>query len=200
MQWVAKSKIMKKLCVFCGSSMGFNPEYQKVARLLGKRLADEKIELVYGGGNIGLMGILANTILQNGGKVTGVIPRFLYDLEVGHDNVSELIIVESMHERKQIMAQRAEGFMALPGGIGTMEELFEIFTWLQLALVKRPVAIFNVNGFYNPIIDFLNKMVSEGFLKKETRELLIESDNLDELLTKMKNFTFIAEKKWIDKT
>jgi uncharacterized protein (TIGR00730 family) len=180
--------------------MGFHAEYEDNARKLGKHLSENKIELIYGGGSVGLMGVLANTVLESGGKVTGVIPRFLYEQEVGHDGVSELIIVESMHERKQKMAELSEGFVAFPGGIGTMEELFEIYTWLQLALIKSPVALLNINNYFDHIVQFLDNMVSAGFLKRETRELLIVSDDIDSLLAQMEQFAFIEEKKWIDRT
>ena len=132
---------MKSICVFCGSSTGFHPIYKKTAYDLGRHIAEENLCLIYGGGSIGLMGVLANAVLEHGGKAIGIIPRFLYEKEVGHDGVSELIIVDSMHERKQKMAELSQGFIAMPGGIGTMEELFEIFTWSQLALIKKPVAL-----------------------------------------------------------
>ena len=191
---------MDRVCVFCGSSTGFHPVYEKSARDLGERLATEGIDLVYGGGSIGLMGKLADRVLECGGKVIGVIPRFLYDLEVGHDKVSELIIVESMHERKQTMAELAHGFVALPGGIGTMEERFEIFTWSQLELIKRPIAVLNVNGFFNHVGAMLDHMVHEGFLKQHTRDILIEADNIPTLLATMQAYTFTEKVKSIDKT
>ena len=132
---------MESVCVFCGSSSGFHPIYKKSAHELGQRIAEEKIRLIYGGGSVGLMGVLADAVMEHGGEVIGIIPQFLYDKEVGHDGLTRLIIVESMHERKQKMAELSNGFIAMPGGIGTMEELFEIFTWSQLALIKKPVAL-----------------------------------------------------------
>ena len=192
--------IMERICVFCGSSTGFHPIYEKMARDLGEQLAAQSIDLVYGGGSIGLMGILADKVLECGGKVIGVIPRFLYEQEVGHDEVSELIIVDSMHERKQTMAELARGFVALPGGIGTLEELFEIFTWSQLELIKRPIAVLNINGFFDHASSMLNHMVHEGFLKQSTRDMLIEVDNIHELLIRMQAYTFTEKAKSIDKT
>lgn len=191
---------MKSICVFCGSSMGFHPIYKKSAYDLGKHIAHEKLTLIYGGGSVGLMGVLADAVMEHGGKVIGVIPKFLYEWEVGHDDISELIIVDSMHERKQKMAELAQGFIAMPGGIGTLEELFEIFTWAQLALIKKPIALFNINNFYDDINYFLNKMVKEGFVKEVTIKSLINSHNIHELIEKMKAFNYTETPKWIDKT
>lgn len=191
---------MKSICVFCGSSMGFHPIYKKSAYDMGKHIAKQNLRLIYGGGSVGLMGVLADAVMEFGGEVIGVIPRFLYEKEVGHDGVSELVIVESMHERKQKMAELSQGFIAMPGGIGTMEELFEIFTWSQLALIKKPVALFNVNNFYDDIMHFLNKMVKEGFIKEVTVNSLIDSQNTRELIEKMKAFNYTETPKWIDKT
>jgi hypothetical protein len=180
--------------------MGFHPIYRKTAEDLGRMIAAENLTLVYGGGSVGLMGVLANTVMENGGKVIGVIPRFLYDKEVGLDSVTELIIVDSMHERKQKMAELSNAFIALPGGIGTMEELFEIFTWSQLALIKKPVAILNVNNFYDHILGFIHKMVHEGFLRHETAESLIHSGNVMELILKIQAFNYSETPKWIGRT
>jgi uncharacterized protein (TIGR00730 family) len=191
---------MNSVCVFCGSSMGFHPIYKKSAYNLGKHIGEEKLTLIYGGGSVGLMGVLADAVMEHGGKVIGIIPRFLYEKEVGHDGVTELIIVESMHDRKQKMAELAQGFIAMPGGIGTMEELFEIFTWSQLALIKKPVAIYNVNNFFDDIVHFLNKMVHEGFIKEVTVKMLVNSNNIHELLAKMKAFNYTEMPKWIDRT
>jgi len=180
--------------------MGFHPIYKKFAHDLGKHIANENLNLIYGGGSVGLMGVLADAVMEFGGEVIGIIPRFLYEEEVGHDGVSELIIVDSMHERKQKMAELSQGFIAMPGGIGTMEELFEIYTWSQLALIKKPVALLNVNHFYDDIINFLNKMVREGFIKEITVKSLINSSNPHELIVKMKAFNYTETPKWIDKT
>lgn len=191
---------MESICVFCGSSTGYHPAYQKAAADLGKRIAEEKLQLVYGGGSVGLMGILANSVMEHGGKVIGIIPKFLYDMEVGLDSVTKLIIVESMHQRKQKMAELSQGFIAMPGGIGTMEELFEIFTWSQLALIKKPVAIFNVNHFYDDMVNHLNLMVREGFLKKENLDSLIVSQSTHQLIAKIQAYNYTETPKWIDKT
>lgn len=191
---------MESICVFCGSSPGFHPIYKESAYELGKLIAEEKMTLVYGGGSVGLMGVLADSVMEHGGKVTGIIPKFLYDKEVGHDGLTKLIIVESMHERKQKMAEMSQGFVAMPGGIGTMEELFEIFTWSQLALIKKPVALYNINGFYDDISRFLDKTVQEGFLKEETVASLIQSHDNRELMEKLKAFNYHETAKWIDKT
>ncbi len=191
---------MKSIGVFCGSSTGKNPVYQQAALELGKILAEKEIRLIYGGGSIGLMGTLADSVLSEGGEVIGVIPRFLYDKEVGHDGLTELIIVESMHERKQKMAEISEGFVAMPGGIGTMDELFEIFTWSQLALIRGPVALLNINHYFDPVITFLELMVSDGFLRRETKNQLIIAENIPRLISRMCDFSFIEREKWIDKT
>jgi uncharacterized protein (TIGR00730 family) len=191
---------METICVFCGSSSGFHPTYQKAAADLGRKLAEENLRLVYGGGSVGLMGILANAVMNNGGEVTGVIPKFLYDKEVGLDDCTDLHIVDSMHERKQMMAELSQGFIALPGGIGTMEELFEIFTWSQLALIKKPVAIYNVNHFYDDLINHLKHMVKEGFLKSNNLSSLIISHNIHELIAKIQAYNYAETSKWIDKT
>jgi hypothetical protein len=191
---------MESICVFCGSSSGFHPAYKKAAFDLGKRIAEEKLTLVYGGGGVGLMGILANAVMDHGGKVIGIIPQFLYDKEVGLDSVTELIIVESMHQRKQKMAEMANGFIALPGGIGTLEELFEVFTWSQLALIKKPVAVLNVNNFYDELLGHLSHMVKEGFLKSANLDSLIISHNTHELIAKIQAYNYTETPKWIDKT
>lgn len=179
---------MDKLCVFCGSGKGNDPAYADATKRLGKLMAEKNIELVYGGGSIGLMGVLADAVLESGGKVTGVIPRFLYDKEVGHDGLTRLIIVETMHERKMTMASLAEGFMALPGGIGTMEELFEIYTWNQLKLVAHPVALLNLKGYFNDLIRFMTKMEKEGFIRNSTQNLLLKCEDVETVIDTMKAF------------
>lgn len=178
---------MDKLCVFCGSSKGLNSAYVEAARRLGELMAEKGVELVYGGGSIGIMGELADAVLENGGKVTGVIPRFLYEKEVGHDGLTKLIIVETMHERKLTMASLAEGFLALPGGIGTLEELFEIYTWNQLQLVQHPVALLNVEGYFDELILFMQKVEKEGFIRNHTQNILLKCDDVDNVIELMKN-------------
>lgn len=152
------------VCVFCGSGSGFNPVYSKSARKLGSLLAQASVRLVYGGGNIGLMGTVADAVMEAGGKVTGVIPAFLLDKEVGHRGITDLEVVESMHQRKQRMADLSDAFIALPGGWGTLEELSEMLTWKQLGLITQPVALLNTNQFFDPLLNQMRLMVKEGFL------------------------------------
>ncbi len=179
---------MKALCVFCGSSTGYDPYYMEKVRQLGDHMAAAGLELVYGGGSIGLMGILADAVLERGGRVTGVIPRFLYDRELGHEGVTELIVVESMHERKMKMAEKSDGFLALPGGIGTMEEMFEVFTWSQLSLIDKPVALYNVNHYFDALLSFLDHMVSEGFLNERIRNRLIAESDTNRVLEHIQEY------------
>ncbi|MGA0560416.1 TIGR00730 family Rossman fold protein [Larkinella sp. VNQ87] len=179
---------MKSIVVYCGSSPGTNPIYKEVARELGEKFAKKNIRLIYGGGNLGLMGTVADAVLTNGGQVTGVIPNFLAALEVAHQTLTELHFVETMHERKFKMVQFARGVIALPGGYGTMDELFEILAWRQLKLYDGPIGVLNVNGFYDLMLQQLDRMVDDGFLKAENRELLIVSDSIDELLMKIEGY------------
>ena len=189
---------MKRVCVFCGSSKGKDKIYVEAAKELGILLAQKDLELIYGGGSVGLMGEMADAMLKIGGRVTGVIPRFLYDWEVGHDGVTELIIVHSMHERKQKMAEMSDAFIALPGGYGTLEELSEILTWIQLNLIQKPVGLLNINGFFDHFIHQLDHMVKEGFLKTTNRELLLVSDTPTGILEHLKRHKPVVEAKWID--
>lgn len=153
------------VCVFCGSGKGSNAVYSQAARDLGSLLAKSSIRLVYGGGNIGLMGCVADAVMESGGKVTGVIPAFLMQKEVGHRGITDLEVVDSMHQRKQRMADLADAFVALPGGWGTLEELSEILTWKQLGLITQPVVILNTNNFFDPLLEQMRLMVKEGFLQ-----------------------------------
>jgi uncharacterized protein (TIGR00730 family) len=179
---------MKSIVVYCGSNPGSNPVYKEVARELGEKFAEREIRLIYGGGNMGLMGAVADAVMKNGGQVTGVIPNFLAELEVAHETLTELHFVETMHERKFKMVQFAKGVIALPGGYGTFDELFEILAWRQLRLYEGPVGVLNVNGFYDLLLQQMDRMVSDGFLRAENRELLIVSDSIDELLAKIEEF------------
>ena len=179
---------MKSIVVYCGSNPGSNPVYKEVARELGEKFAKREIRLIYGGGNMGLMGAVADAVMTNGGQVTGVIPNFLAELEVAHETLTELHFVETMHERKFKMVQFAKGVIALPGGYGTFDELFEILAWRQLRLYEGPVGVLNVNGFYDLLLLQMDRMVSDGFLRAENRELLIVSDSIDELLAKIEEF------------
>ncbi|MGC1241894.1 MAG: TIGR00730 family Rossman fold protein [Chryseosolibacter sp.] len=153
------------VCVFCGSGSGENPVYAETARKLGILLAEASVRLIYGGGNIGLMGVIADAVMEAGGKVTGVIPAFLMKKEVGHRGITDLEVVESMHQRKRRMADLADAFIALPGGWGTLEELSEILTWKQLGLISQPVLLLNTNQFFDPLLDQMRLMVKEGFLQ-----------------------------------
>eukprot|EP00029_Vermamoeba_vermiformis_P004249 TRINITY_DN14792_c0_g1_i1.p1 TRINITY_DN14792_c0_g1~~TRINITY_DN14792_c0_g1_i1.p1 ORF type:complete len:189 (+),score=2.94 TRINITY_DN14792_c0_g1_i1:165-731(+) len=175
---------MKRITVFCASSFGTEKIYEEQAILVGKTLAQQNIELVYGGANVGLMGAVADGALNAGGKVIGVLPNFLRSKEIAHLGLTELILVESMHERKTKMNDLCDGVIALPGGFGTLEELFEMLTWAQLGLHKKPIAILNVNGFYDSLIVLLQTMTEKGLLKDVNREMLLVSNNIDDLLEK----------------
>jgi uncharacterized protein (TIGR00730 family) len=179
--------------------VGNSPRYAKAARDLGALLVKNNIKLIFGGGGIGLMGILADAVLEHGGKAIGVIPRFLSDRELGHTRLSELIMVESMHQRKQKMAELADGFLALPGGFGTLEELCEILTWRQLKLVEKPIGILNVNGFFNHLDFFLDHMIKEGFLSEGHKELLLFEEDPTVLINTLLKFTH-GDTHAIDKT
>ena len=155
---------MKSVCVFCGSSTGDDPAYAAAARLLGRTLADAGITLVYGGGHVGLMGVLADAALERGGEVVGVMPKALIDREIGHTNLTKLHVVSSMHERKALMSKLSEGFVALPGGNGTLEEFFEVLTWAQLGEHEKPCGLLNVSGYYDPLLKVFDQMVENEFL------------------------------------
>ena len=188
---------MKNICVFCGSSSGDNSIYSQKAKELGALIAQQKKCLVYGGGNVGLMGIIADEVMAHQGEVTGVIPHFLFDWEVGHEGLTELIKVESMHERKLKMSELADGFIAMPGGFGTLEELGEILTWAQLSIIQKPVGILNVNGFYDHLVAQLDHMVTEKFLKPENRAMLLVSDDAQELIALMESAKIEKTTKWV---
>lgn len=195
----APIRSFKRLCVFCGSSQGANAVYADAAKQAGAELARRGIELVYGGGNIGLMGVLADAVLAAGGHVIGVIPQALMAKEVGHRGLPDMRIVKTMHERKALMAELSDGFIALPGGIGTFEEFFEIVTWAQLGLHSRPCALLNVNGFYDPLLRFVNHAIEEGFAKPKHRELIAVESNFSALLDRMAHQQVPHEPKWIKK-
>ena len=190
---------MKRITVFCGSSFGTEEIYKQQATLLGQTLAKQNIELVYGGANVGLMGAVADGILKEGGKAIGVLPNFLRSKEIAHLGLTELILVESMHERKTKMNDLCDGVIALPGGFGTLEELFEMLTWAQLGLHKKPIAILNINGFYDALIELTKVMVEKSLLKDVNQKMLLVSDNIDDLLDQMKNYVAPTTGKWIDK-
>lgn len=190
---------MKRLTVFCGSSFGTDEIYEKQAYRLGQILANRKIGLVYGGASVGLMGAVANGCLSNRGEVTGVLPRFIKDKGIAHKNLTELILVDTMHERKTKMDELSDGVIALPGGFGTLEEFFEVLTWGQLGLHRKPVGILNINGFYDPLKDLTKKMVEKGFLKEANRKMLLISDDIENLLDQMENYVPLNVDKWIIK-
>lgn len=180
---------MKALCVYCGSSIGASPVYADAARLLAKAMVDSNISLVYGGGKVGLMGVIADEVMLLGGEATGVIPKALMDKEVGHNGLTRLHIVKDMHERKAMMAELSNGFVAMPGGIGTLEELFEVFTWSQLGLHDKPIGLLNVTGFYDGLTAFLQHVVDEKFLRPEQASLLIHDADPEKLVTRLRTFT-----------
>jgi len=179
---------MKSICVYCGSSFGNSPLYAGAARELAAILAARNIELVYGGGNVGLMGVIADEVLRLGGSVTGVIPQALLEKEVGHRGLTRLHVVQNMHERKAMMAELSDGFIAMPGGIGTMEELFEVLTWSQLGFHDKPVGLLNAGGYYDALLTFLSHMVAQGFLKLPQASLLMVESDVAALLKKFDSF------------
>ncbi len=188
---------MKRITVFCGSSFGTDEIYKEQAFLLGETLAKNNIEVVYGGAIVGLMGAVADGALSVKGKVIGVLPEFLKGKEIAHRNLTELIITETMHERKVKMNELSDGVIAMPGGYGTLEEFFEMLTWGQLGLHKKPIAILNINGFYNELKVLIQTMVDKGFLKSINQEMLLISDNIDELINLMQNYKAPTVGKWI---
>jgi len=177
--------IMDKICVFCGSSPGVRPAYADMAAEMGRTLAAMEIELVYGGGKVGLMGIIARTVMECGGRVTGVIPVALKEKEVAYDGLDEMHVVGSMHERKALMAELSDGFVAMPGGIGTIEEFVEVLTWLQLGIHNKPCGLLNTEGYYDKLLEFLDHMVAEGFIRQESREMVLVDTDPADLLMKM---------------
>jgi uncharacterized protein (TIGR00730 family) len=190
-------KTLKSLCVFCGSSAGVAPRHADAARDMGAALARADVGLVYGGGAVGLMGIVADSVMAAGGTVIGVIPKALADLEVAHHGLTRLHIVSSMHERKAMMADLSDGFIAMAGGIGTLEELFEIWTWGQLGDHQKPVAMLNVGGFYDPLIGFLDTVVDAGFFRPQHRAMLVVDDEPARLIDRMRDYRPPHIGKWI---
>lgn len=188
---------IKSIAVFCGSSSGANPIYEQKSIELGAYLGANRFHLVYGGGNIGLMGKVANAALDAGGEVTGILPHFLNKKEVGHVALSKLILVDSMHERKQKIEQLSDAFIAMPGGFGTLEEVSEMLTWAQLGLHKKPIGLYNINGFYNLLLKQLDVMVEEGFLKPKNREMVLEDTDPFKLIKRLKSYTPVSVLKWL---
>ncbi|MCG6146869.1 TIGR00730 family Rossman fold protein [Leptospira levettii] len=189
--------LLQNIAIYCGSSSGLDPSYHKEAYHLGEILAQHKMGIVYGGASVGLMGAVANGCLENHGKVIGVIPTFLKRKEIEHMGLSELIQVESMHERKRIMFERSDAFLVLPGGFGTMEEFFEVVTWSQLGLHNKPIVLLNWNGFYDSLVQMFHTMVGSGFLKKENMDLVIVLRETKDLLTQLQNYSPSKTEKWL---
>jgi len=190
---------MKRICVFAGSSLGNQPKYRAVAEQLGRALAAREIELVYGGARVGLMGVVADAVLAAGGAATGVIPRALMDKEVAHRGLTDLHVVASMHERKAVMADLAHGFIALPGGWGTVEEFFEILTWAQLGLHKKPCGLLNAQGYFDTLLSFVAHSIDQGFVRPEYRAMISVSDAPGYLLDMLAAYKPPAVEKWIDR-
>jgi uncharacterized protein (TIGR00730 family) len=177
------SRDLRSICVFCGASRGNDPRYAAAAAVVGERLARRGIQLVYGGGHLGLMGAVADAALAAGGRVVGVIPRGLVDRELAHTRVSELRIVDTLHQRKAVMAELSDGFIALPGGLGTLEELAEVLSWAQLDLHAKPIGLLDVGGYFAELEAFLDHALAEGFIAERHRRLLLVDDDIDHLLT-----------------
>ncbi|WP_211750343.1 TIGR00730 family Rossman fold protein [Paenibacillus sp. Marseille-Q4541] len=190
---------MQSIAVFCGSSTGHDPVYMETARLLGERLANEGITLVYGGSKVGCMGAVADSCLHAGGKVIGVIPEKLKNVEIAHTGLTEIHVVTTMHERKAKMADLADAFIALPGGAGTLEEWFEVFTWAQLGYHQKPCSLLNVNSFYDPLVTMLQHTITEGFMKEAYSDLIIHETTIDDLLQSLLNYSHHYEDKWVSK-
>jgi uncharacterized protein (TIGR00730 family) len=189
---------MKSICIYCGSNSGNKPIYAERAKALGTRIASEGLQLVYGGGNVGLMGIVADAVLTNGGEVVGVIPEQLVQWEVAHKGVTRLEVVANMHERKARMFDLADAFVALPGGFGTLDEMFEMLTWRQLGLGQKPCAFLDVDGFYAPLMGMIDRMVEERFLHADQRHDLWHGEDIDTLFTWMHDYTPAQADKWLD--
>lgn len=189
--------MIRSLCVFCGSNSGSDPSYANAARDFGVLLAKSDIALVHGGGHVGLMGIVADAVLAGGGKAIGVIPRMLWDREVGHRNLSELHIVETMHERKAMMASLSDAFVALPGGLGTLEEIFEVWTWAQLGIHRKPLGFLDVLGFYAPLLSSLDRAVDAGFVRAQHRSMAIVDVDPASLLRRLSEYSPPVVAKWI---
>ena len=189
---------MQSICVYCGSNAGSKPAYAERARALGQHIAEQGLRLIYGGGNVGLMGTVANAVLAAGGQVTGVIPQQLADWEVAHRGLSELEIVGSMHERKLRMFELADGFVALPGGFGTMDEIFEMLTWRQLGIGDKPCAFLDVQDFYAPLLGMIDRMVGEGFVHPEQRADLWHGTDISSMLEWMRGYSPAQASKWIE--
>lgn len=189
---------LRRICVFCGSSAGEDPRYLEAAAEMGRSLAEEGLALVYGGSRIGIMGRIADTVLEEGGRVTGIIPEALVEREVAHRDLTDLRVVASMHERKALMAGLADAFVALPGGLGTLEEFCEVLTWGQLGLHGKPCGILDVRSYYQPLVRFLDHMLKEGFLGPNHRRMVLVEEDPGELLSRLRNYEPPPVPRWID--
>lgn len=190
---------MTSLCVFCGSSPGARPEYRDAARALGSVLAARRIRLVYGGGHVGLMGVVADAALAAGGDVVGVITNGLQAREVGHTGLPDLRVVATMHERKAMMASMADAFVALPGGAGTLDEFFEAWTWTQLGIHRKPVGLLNVAGYFDPLLAFLERAVGDRFIRLEHADAVVVDDRIDRLIDRLASQGIVRSDKWLDR-
>jgi uncharacterized protein (TIGR00730 family) len=187
---------MLSICIFCGSSAGRNTAYKGAAVKLGQLLAEKKLNLVYGGGNIGLMGEIAQSVIKAGGKAIGVIPQFLVEKELVYTNLTKIHVVDSMHERKAMMVELADAFIAMPGGFGTLEETVEVLTWAQLGLHRKPIGLLNIDGYYDYLNDFFEHMVAEGFLMREYKEMLLIRNDPAAMLASLTTFELPSVDKW----
>jgi len=192
--------MLPSICIFCGSSAGTQPVYEQAAQSIGQTLAQRGIDLIYGGGKVGLMGIVADACLREGGRVVGVMPKALVAKEIAHRGLTELHVVASMHERKALMADLAGAFIALPGGFGTWEEFCEVLTWSQLGLHRKACAVLNVNGYYDPLLAMADRAVAEGFVRQENREILLADTDPVRLLDRLSNYVVPIVDKWIDRS
>lgn len=191
--------MLQSICVFCGSAAGNKPEYSQAAISLARFCLDRKITLVYGGANVGLMRVVADTMLSGGGSVTGVMPRSLVEREVAHLHLTRMHIVDGMQERKAMMADLSDAFIALPGAYGTFDELFEVLTWNQLGIIHKPVGLLNISGYFDPLLKMLDHAVEEHFLRPEHRQLLQVSDHVGDLAEKLEQFRPVVAEKWIER-
>ncbi|MCX7718777.1 MAG: TIGR00730 family Rossman fold protein [Candidatus Sumerlaeaceae bacterium] len=190
---------MKRVCVFCGSSAGERPVYAQAARELGRVLAERGIGMVYGGGNVGLMGIAADAALAAGGEVIGVIPKALRDREIAHPRLTKLHVVGSMHERKALMSDLSDGFIAMPGGFGTLDEFMEVLTWAQLGIHRKPCGLLNVDNFFAPLLTLLDRAVADRFLRPQHRALVLVASKSEELLDRMAAMRTPVVDRWLDR-
>ena len=190
---------MKSVCVYCGSSSGARPLYVEAARAFGRALVEHDLALIYGGGKVGLMGTIADTVMEAGGRAIGVIPELLVSKEIGHKGLTELHVVPDMHHRKKMMADLSDAFVAMPGGVGTLEELFEAYTWAQLGYHQKPVAVLNIDGFYDPLIAMLKHTVQEGFMRQTYLDALEFDSDPTELIGKLQRYQPILADKWVEK-